>query len=100
MAKDVAETALFFASFGLPWPMPVWAVTPQVLFYALAFLDLWVPAGSAIRRLSGPARTVVSMLAAAACAVSVFFVPPHRLWTVTQARPAGSGPAGTGKAGS
>lgn len=82
---------MFVASFGLPWPVRLWALIPQLLFYALAILDLWVPSQSAIRRASGPARTVVSMLAAAACAVSVFFVPPHKLWTVTQARPAAAG---------
>ncbi len=88
---------MLIASFGLPWPLPLWTLTPQIVFYLLALLDLWVPAGSVIRRLSSPARTVVSMLAAAACAVSVFFVPPHRLWTVTQARPAGPIVDGNGK---
>lgn len=89
---------MFIASFGLPWPLPVWVLTPQILFCALALLDLWVPSGSPIRRLSSPPRIVFSMLAAAACAVSVFFVDPHRLWTVTQARPTGSPTnAGAGK---
>ena len=58
----------------------------QLAFYGLAAADTVFPANSAIRRLSTPARTVVAMLAAAALALSVFFVSPQRLWVVTQAR--------------
>ncbi len=74
------------SSFGLPHPWAVVLVSLQAIFYGLAVVDHFVPASSGIRRLSAPARTVVTMLAAAALAVSVFFVPPHRLWIVTQAR--------------
>jgi biofilm PGA synthesis N-glycosyltransferase PgaC len=77
---------LLISSVGLPRPWAQILVTPQLGFYGLAALDLVVPANSGMRRLSAPARTVVTLLAAAALAVSVFFVPPHRLWIVTQAR--------------
>jgi hypothetical protein len=73
-------------SFGLSRPWARIMVGGQVLFYALAAADLLVPEKSAIKRLTTPARTIVTLLAAAALAVSVAFVPPHRLWKVTQAR--------------
>jgi len=77
---------LLIVSFGLPQPWAEIMVFGQFAFYALAFLDLVIPDGKGIKRLSTPARTIVTYLAASALAVSVFFVPPHRLWIVTQAR--------------
>jgi hypothetical protein len=77
---------LLVASFGLPRPWAEIFIGSQLAFYGLAALDLVIPAGWRVKRLSTPARTVVVLLAAAALAVSVFFVPPHRLWKVTQAR--------------
>ncbi len=77
---------LLISSFGLPAPWAAILVSLQAIFYGLAALDLAVPANSPLKRLSTPARTVVTLLAAAAGAVAVFFVPPHRLWIVTQAR--------------
>ena len=77
---------LFACSFGLA---PVWArvmVGGQALFYGLAAVDLLVPENFAVKRVTTPARTLVTLLAASALAVSVVFVPPHRLWKVTQAR--------------
>jgi biofilm PGA synthesis N-glycosyltransferase PgaC len=77
---------LLASSFGLPRPWAEILIGSQIVFYGLAALDLLIPVNSSIKRLSTPARTVVTLLAAAALAVSVFFVPPHRLWIVTQAR--------------
>ena len=77
---------LFVCSFGLSAPWAPILVGAQILFYALAAADLLVPETSAIKRLTTPARTIVTLLAAAALALSVIFVPPHRLWKVTQAR--------------
>jgi biofilm PGA synthesis N-glycosyltransferase PgaC len=77
---------LFAASFGLPMPWSVLAVMGQVAFYGFAILDLWMPEDNIVKKVTAPARTVTVMLAAAALAVTVFFVPPHKLWTVTQAR--------------
>jgi cellulose synthase/poly-beta-1,6-N-acetylglucosamine synthase-like glycosyltransferase len=73
-------------SFGLPRPWAQILVGGQIAFYALAAADLVLPEKSALKRVTTPARTLVTLLAAAALAVSVFFVPPHRLWKVTQAR--------------
>jgi cellulose synthase/poly-beta-1,6-N-acetylglucosamine synthase-like glycosyltransferase len=77
---------MFLSSFGLPHPWAAILVTLQAIFYGLAAIDLVLAPDSALKRLATPARTVVTLLAAAALAVSVFFVPPHRLWIVTQAR--------------
>jgi poly-beta-1,6-N-acetyl-D-glucosamine synthase len=77
---------MFICSFGLPGPWARLVVSGQLLFYALAAADVLVPEKSGLKRLTTPARTIVTLLAAAALAVSVAFVPPHRLWKVTQAR--------------
>jgi cellulose synthase/poly-beta-1,6-N-acetylglucosamine synthase-like glycosyltransferase len=77
---------MFISSFGLPHPWAAILVTLQVIFYGLAAVDTMLAPDSPLKRLATPARTVVTLLAAAALAVSVFFVPPHRLWIVTQAR--------------
>ena len=74
------------SAFTLPAPFAVPAVACQLALYGLAVLDLVLPEHSRMKRLSTPARTMVTLLAAAALAISVFFVPPHRLWKVTQAR--------------
>jgi poly-beta-1,6-N-acetyl-D-glucosamine synthase len=77
---------LLVSSFGLPSPWRELVLGAQGFFYLLAGLDFLVSADSVLRRISSPARTVVSMLAAAACAVAVFFVPPQRLWKPTRVR--------------
>lgn len=74
------------SSFGLPRPWVEILLAGQAVFYGLALLDLVIPSESALKRLSTPARTVVTLLAATALAVSVFCVPPRRLWKVTQAK--------------
>ena len=79
-----AVLALFFVSFGLPHPWREIALVGQALFYMLALTDLFAGPGTAWKRLSSPARTVVSMLAATACAVAIFFVPAQKLWKPTQ----------------
>ena len=48
-----------------------------------AGLDVAIGAGSPLKRLTSAPRTVVSMLAASACAIVIFFVPAHRLWKPT-----------------
>lgn len=77
---------LLASSFFLPTPFAAVAVSAQAVFYLAALLDFWLPEGLSIKRITAPARTVVVMLAAAAAAVAVFFVPPHKLWKVTEAR--------------
>lgn len=79
-----AVLGLFFVSFGLPRPWREIVLAGQVLFYILALTDLLAGPGTLWKRLSSPARTVVSMLAATACAVAIFFVPAQKLWKPTQ----------------
>ena len=79
-----AVLALFFVSFGLPSPAREAALVVQALFYVLALTDLFAGPGTQWKRLSSPARTVVSLLAATACAVAIFFVPAQKLWKPTQ----------------
>lgn len=79
-----AVLALLIVSFWLPRPWRDAALIAQGLFYGLALSDRFASVGSMWRRLSSPARTVVTMLAAAACAVAIFFVPPKQLWKPTQ----------------
>lgn len=52
----------------------------------LAAMDPLTPQDSLLRRLSSPARTFLTMNAAAALAILVFFVPPQQLWRPTRVR--------------
>ena len=79
------------ASFGMPEPFRAIALTGQVLFYLAAVMDPAVPARSALKRLTSPIRTFVTLMAAALVAIRIFFVPPRSLWketTVREAAPA------------
>ena len=79
---------LLFAvgGFWLPRPWAAVAIAGQVLLYGLAAVDPWVPAGFALKRLSGACRTFVVLIAAAFCAGAVLFVPADKLWKVTQVK--------------
>jgi poly-beta-1,6-N-acetyl-D-glucosamine synthase len=76
--------AILAVSFFLPRPWAAMSLAIQAVFYGLAALDLVTAARSPLKYLSSPARTVVSMLAASACAIVIFFVPAHRLWKPTR----------------
>lgn len=65
------------------------ALAAQACFYALCLADLAIPEGWMLKRISSPARTFVVLMAAAACAVSIFFVSPRTLWKPTIPRAAG-----------
>jgi poly-beta-1,6-N-acetyl-D-glucosamine synthase len=77
--------ALLGVSFGLPRPWNFWAVGAQASFYLLALADFAIPSKTLLKRISSPARAFVNLMAAAALAISVFFVAPHRLWKPTEA---------------
>lgn len=81
------------ASFGMPEPFRAIALTGQVLFYMAAVADLAVPSGSALKRLTSPIRTFVTLITAALFAVRIFFVPPRSLWKETTVREAASAQA-------
>lgn len=72
------------SGFGLPRPWAVAAIGGQVLLYGLAAMDLWVPAGFVVKRLSAVCRTFVVLIAAAFCAGSILFVPADKLWKETR----------------
>jgi biofilm PGA synthesis N-glycosyltransferase PgaC len=75
--------ALLFSLFlPAPWRLPVLAA--QAVFYGLAALDPLIPEGNPAKRLSAVIRAFVVLVAAAACALRVFFQPPQRLWTETK----------------
>jgi len=62
----------------LPWRYPL--LGGQGLFYGLALLDPALPEGNPLKRLSGPVRTFVTLLLAAAVGIRVFWVPARKLW--------------------
>jgi hypothetical protein len=50
----------------------------------LAIVNSMIGGHSPLKRLSSPAGTFVMLMAAAVCAVSIFFVPADRLWKPTR----------------
>jgi cellulose synthase/poly-beta-1,6-N-acetylglucosamine synthase-like glycosyltransferase len=70
-------------SFFISQPWSGAAIAVQALFYGLAALDVGVGPRSPLKRLTSAPRTVVTMLAASACAIVIFFVPANRLWVPT-----------------
>jgi len=72
------------ASFFLPAPLREAALLAQGLFYGLAITDRFVSQGSLLKKLTSPLWTVVSMLTATACAISILFVPAQQLWKPTK----------------
>ena len=58
----------------------------ELAFVALALLDRIVPKGFVLKRLTSPAKTFLSMNAAALLALVVFFVSPESLWKPTRVR--------------
>jgi biofilm PGA synthesis N-glycosyltransferase PgaC len=63
--------------------LAVFSASAQVLFYAAAFFDPQISPTSILKRITSPIRTFVVMMLATACAVSIWFVPPERLWKPT-----------------
>ena len=64
------------------------SVAAQVLFYAIAVADRWVPERMLLKRISSPARTFVMLMAASLWAASVLFMPASNLWKTTHVRQA------------
>jgi cellulose synthase/poly-beta-1,6-N-acetylglucosamine synthase-like glycosyltransferase len=77
---------LFVVSFWLPAPIKLMVLTPQIIFYALSFLDHFIPEGTKAKRITGPAATVATLIAAAFCAQAIFFTDPGKLWKTTRVR--------------
>jgi biofilm PGA synthesis N-glycosyltransferase PgaC len=55
----------------------------QAFIYSAALLDPSVPPNTPLKRLTSPIRTFVVMMLATLCAISIWFVPPERLWKPT-----------------
>lgn len=81
---------LLAASLWLPGIWRWIALAGQGVFYGLALIDSWIREGSGFKRATAPIRAFVVLLAAALCAVSIFFVEPEKLWKPTRVRTAGS----------
>jgi cellulose synthase/poly-beta-1,6-N-acetylglucosamine synthase-like glycosyltransferase len=75
-----ALLALAISSFWLPAPWRTLALGSQAGFYALAAIDRRLPDSLPLKRLSSPACTFVVLVAAALCAIAIFFVPTQSLW--------------------
>ena len=65
-----------------PWREAVLAAAAA--FLGLAALDALLPQGRPLKRITSPARTILVMLAASFCSISVFLVSPQRLWKRTR----------------
>jgi cellulose synthase/poly-beta-1,6-N-acetylglucosamine synthase-like glycosyltransferase len=74
------------STFGLPPGWRLAAALGQLVFYGLAALDVLVPSGIALKRVTSPFRTFVVLMTCALFGVKVFFVPPQRLWKETTVR--------------
>ena len=72
------------SAFWLPWPWREAALGSAVGFLALACIDSLLPQRSVLKRLTSPARTILVMLAASLCSISVFLVSPQSLWKRTR----------------
>lgn len=72
------------ASFGLPAPWSWAAIAMQAVLYALALFEPLLPEATLLRRLASLIRTFVVLVAAALCALAVFFVPARSLWKETR----------------
>ncbi len=68
------------ASPWLPTPWAYFLLGGQGVFYGLAVLDPLFPSDSAAKRISSLCRTFCVLMLAALCALSYFFVSPHKLW--------------------
>ena len=79
-----AMIAAAAASLGLPAPWNVWAVGAEASACALAWLDVWLPAGFPLKRLTSPIRTFAVLMAASLCALAILVVPPRVLWKETR----------------
>ncbi len=85
-----ALVAALASSFAMPEPYRLLALGSQCAFYGLALIDRAVPERTTAKRLTAVVRAFVVLVAAAACAIVVFWVPSTKLWKTTQVGPARS----------
>jgi len=75
-----AFLTMAISSFGLPGLLCPIAVGAQCAFYLLALIDVILPDGFPLKRISAPVRTFVTLVVAALVAVSIFFRAAGSLW--------------------
>lgn len=75
---------IFCSSWWLPWPWNVLVPGGQLMCCALAVINPFIGEHAKLKKLSAPAWTFGVMMAAAACAVLIWFVPARTLWQPTQ----------------
>jgi cellulose synthase/poly-beta-1,6-N-acetylglucosamine synthase-like glycosyltransferase len=78
--------AIFLISFWLPSPISWMILAPQIVFYAVSFLDRSIPEESKLKQWTGPISAAVALTAAAFCAQAIFFTDPGKLWKTTRVR--------------
>jgi cellulose synthase/poly-beta-1,6-N-acetylglucosamine synthase-like glycosyltransferase len=62
----------------------IFSAVIQVVAYSAALLDPAIREGRVIKKLTSPIRAFAVMMLATICAVSIWFVPPERLWRTTR----------------
>ena len=72
-------------SFFLPAPWRISLLSVQAVFYGLALLDPLISEKNPVKRLSAVIRAFVVLVAAAACALNVFFRPAQQRYQVVVA---------------
>jgi len=75
------------ASLGLPAPWRGIALALQAALYGLALADVGISKPRLLKKLSSSAHTFLMMMIATLGGLSVFFIPPRKLWKVTSASP-------------
>ena len=86
-----ALLAIAVSSFWLAEPWRTTALGLQAALYLIALTDVVMPQGFWLKRVTSPVRTFFVLMAAALCAISIFFVPASRLWDVSDRRPNAAG---------
>ena len=74
------------SSFWLPTPFATVAVAIQSIFYGLFALDAMLPKRAVIKKYTSPVAAVVTLVAAAFWAQTIFFRDSAALWKATGAR--------------
>jgi cellulose synthase/poly-beta-1,6-N-acetylglucosamine synthase-like glycosyltransferase len=76
--------AALVSAFWLPSPEREGVLASAAALLLLAAADSFLPQGWGPKRISSPVRTIVVMLAASLCSISVFWVSPQSLWKRTR----------------